>query len=182
MQDGLSLVALDLRSDDSVAACARGIGASVGLIVTTAEMMGDGDTAEARDVMETICGGLLRLSRHLGLIMQARCIEIGKLPPKGWVNLLSAYGLADASDPAGRGVALAAALSLYSSMRSEFLPYGLRVMTVLTVPVAGAEDTDQLEAETLALAVIAALVSGQEEVSVVLVPAQPTAGTLREGA
>ncbi len=169
----VSLVPLDVTDTASVERLAGEIGGKTDILVNNARFLRPGgvlergDTAFAREEMETNYLGLMRLAQAFGPGMCARTND-GVNSAVAWVNILSVFALSNTPDFGCFFASNAAAFSLSQSLRGEFRASGLRVMTVFTGP----DDDDwhqplpppKVTANALAKAVVGGLQQGLEDV------------------
>ncbi len=148
----VTVVPLDVTSNESAAHAARGLGAGVDIFVNNARHDA-GEAAEAsREEMEINYFGLLNLSCHFAPAMQ---LTSATGESRAWVNLLSIYALANLPSQTTFSASMAAAMSLSQGLRARWRPAGLRVVNVFCGPVAPTG---------LATAVVEALRNGVEDV------------------
>lgn len=137
--DGVELVSLDLTSEKSVGDFARDYGAKVEILINTADflrpggILSPGQINPAREAMEVMVFGMMRLAQALGPTMTFRGAD-GATSAVAWVNLLSIFAEAQTPAFAGYGAAQAAALALSQNLRAELSAGGVRLMNVLTGP------------------------------------------------
>jgi len=158
------LVQLDVTSEQSVREAAAAAGSEVDIMINTAECRG---TAHAE--MDSNYFGLLRLAHAFGPIMRARAAAAdSELGPCAWVNLLSICALSSAPGLNTFSASKAAAHSLSQSLRADLLPAGIRVVNVFPGLVdeewARELPPPKLAPETLARAIVEALLDGVEDV------------------
>lgn len=168
---GLEILPLNVQDSASVHACAELIGDDLGLVINTVDAAQRETTKGLNtfgEILDTVAAGLHRLADAFLPRMQARAGQTDA--PCGWVNIGSIHALASPPQAAEYGAAHAAALSLCRSLRAEYIPSGLRVMTVLCGPFAGSEmaapGTPVLRPQTLARCLANALRDGREDVVV----------------
>lgn len=172
---GVSLLPLDVISDRSVEDLARDIGGKVEILINTADLPRPGGlgapaaAAEARQAMEVVAFGLMRLARVFGPAMAGRGAD-GDKGAVAWVNVASVFGRAHAPGLAGYGAAHAAALAYGQALRADLAQGGVRLMTVLSGPT---EDDwfqtfpqPKVGGKALADAIVSGLMKGLEEVVV----------------
>ncbi len=174
-QDGVHLVPLDVTSETSVGDFARDYGAKIEIVINTADfirpgsILAPGQINPARDAMEVIVFGMMRLAQALAPVMMSRGAD-GAAGAAAWVNLLSVYGEAHAPGFAAYGAAQAAALALSHALRAELGAGGVRLINVLTGPT----DSEWFQTlpqpkvgqKAIADAVVDGLIRGLEEVYV----------------
>ncbi|MGI6247515.1 MAG: SDR family NAD(P)-dependent oxidoreductase [Pseudochelatococcus sp.] len=173
--EGVSLVPLDVRDDQSVRDLAADIGAKVDILVNTAAHIRPGGVLEcnglgvAREELETNYFGLARLAQAFGPVMRARGAD-GVTGAAAWVNILSVHALANLPAWGAFSASQAAGLSLAQSLRAAFRPGGLKVVNAFTGPL----DTEWFQTEpqpkvspaALARSITDALQRGLEDVFV----------------
>lgn len=160
---GAELVELDVTDTGSVHRLAASLGGQVEILVNTALHLrpATGGLVAAREEMETSYFGLLRLAWYFGPALQARAAD-GSHPACAWVNIIGVDALA------GTSPAQAAVLAVAQGLRA-----GLRPIRVINALV-GALDDDwhqglpppKVSPPALAVAVVAALLAGTEDVAV----------------
>ncbi len=169
----VSVLPLDVTDTASVERLAGEIGGKTDILVNNARflrpggVLARGDTAFAREEMETNYLGLMRLAQAFGPGMCARTND-GVNSAVAWVNILSVFALSNTPDFGCFSASNAAAYSLSQSLRGEFRASGLRVMTVFTGP--DEDDWTQpvpppkVNAKALARSVVTGLQQGLEDV------------------
>lgn len=174
-QDDVHLVPLDVTSETSAGDFARDYGAKIEIVINTADfirpgsILAPGQINPARDAMEVIVFGMMRLAQALAPVMMSRGAD-GAAGAAAWVNLLSVYGEAHAPGFAAYGAAQAAALALSHALRAELGAGGVRLINVLTGPT----DSEWFQTlpqpkvgqKAIADAVVDGLIRGLEEVYV----------------
>lgn len=165
---GAEMVALDLRSDRSVADFARDHGGKVDILINTAEYLRSGNApTDAREAMEVQYFGLSRLIRTLAPIMAGRGGD-GPYRAVAWVNLASVFGQVPHPRYQAIAPAHAAALALAPQLRQTLAGGGVRLLTVTTGPTEApwfdAEPFPKLGASAIAKGIVTALTQGLEEV------------------
>jgi NAD(P)-dependent dehydrogenase (short-subunit alcohol dehydrogenase family) len=126
----------------------------------------------ARRLTETIdatLAGSMRLAQAFGPVMLSRGAD-GANSAAAWVNVLSAYALANLPAFGALSVAQAACLSLSHWLRAELRPGGVRVLNAFAGPL----DTEWFQAAPppkvapaqLAEAIVDGLRRGREEIYV----------------
>jgi len=169
----VSILPLDVTDTASVQRLAGEIGGKTDILVNNARflrpggVLARGDTAFARDEMETNYLGLMRLAQAFGPGMCARTND-GINSAAAWVNILSVFALSNTPDFGCFSASNAAAYSLSQSLRGEFRSSGLRVMNVF----AGPDEDDwthpvpppKVTSSALAKSVVAGLQQGLEDV------------------
>lgn len=168
----VTLVPLDVTSEDSVRECAAQIGGKVDILVNTAELhRTHGIAARRADVakaeMEVNYLGLLRLAQGFGGAMQARAAD-GQSHAVAWVNLLSIYALSNFPAHGTYSASKAAAYSLAQCLRAEMRGAGIRVVNVFPGPIDEewnqAVPPPKLAPAALAKSIVGALQDGVEDV------------------
>lgn len=172
---GVTLLPLDVISDRSVEDLARDIGGKVEILINTADLPRPGGlaapsaAAEARQAMEVVAFGLMRLARVFGPAMARRGGD-GANGAVAWVNVGSVFGRAQPPGFAGYAAAHAAALVFGQALRADLAQGGVRLMTVLAGPT---EDDwfqtfpqPKVAGKALADAILSGLMKGLEEVVV----------------
>ncbi|WP_158967792.1 SDR family NAD(P)-dependent oxidoreductase [Chachezhania sediminis] len=163
---------------DDVKSCeklAGAIGGKVDILVNTGDYMRPGDimdtnvVTEAREQLNRHFLGFLHLAHTFGGGMRARGAD-GTNSAVAWVNVLSAYALANTHPYGTYSAVQAACLSLSHSLRGEMRHGGVRVTNVFSGPV---EDEWYQELTppkvgpgAVASAIVKALREGQEDVYV----------------
>jgi len=136
---GVTLVTLDLSSDQSVFELAADYGAKVDILINTADFVRPGGLLQpgalnpARGAMDVLVFGSMRLAQAFAPVMASRGAD-GVTSACAWVNLLSIYGQAANPSYAAYGAAHAAALALSYSLRAELANGGVRLMNVFSGP------------------------------------------------
>lgn len=164
---GAEMVALDLRSDRSVADFTRDYGGKVDIVIHTAEYLRSGNApADAREAMEVQYFGLSRLIRSLAPVMAGRGGD-GPHRAVAWVNLTSVFGQVPHPRYQAIAPAHAAALALAPQLRQTLGAGGLRLLTVTCGPTEApwfdAEPFPKLGASAIAKGIVTALTQGLEE-------------------
>jgi NAD(P)-dependent dehydrogenase (short-subunit alcohol dehydrogenase family)/uncharacterized OB-fold protein len=169
------IVPLDLTDNRSVADLARDIGARVEILINTSEyvrlggIVGQKGIATAREEMEIRYFGLLRLAQSFGPVLRARGAD-GAAPACAFVNLIGVHALMNWPAFGTYSATEAACLSAAQCLRTELRSGGVKVVNVFHGPL----ETDwyqtiappKVAPAALAKAVVAALVSGLEDVFV----------------
>lgn len=172
---GVHLVSLDLTDEKSVQDAARDYGAKTEILINTADyprpgrLTDGGQMNAAREAMELLYFGQMRLAAAFGPVMAARGAD-GAVGAAAWVNLLSIFAEAHSPDFAAYAGAQSAALALSHSVRAELAAGGIRLMNVF----AGPTDDDWYQAlpqpkvpqKAIAAAIIDGLKGGLEDVYV----------------
>lgn len=166
---GAEIVPLDLRSDRSVADLVRDIGGKVEIVVNTADLPRPGPAlapaaaAQAREVMEVVAFGLMRLMRDLAPVLAGR----GADGAAAWVNLVPVLARVPHPGFAGYAAAHAAALALAPALRAILAAGGVRLTTAFTGPAETGWFRDfpppKPSGPAIAAAILAALRAGQDE-------------------
>lgn len=172
---GVRLLPLDVTDERSVADLAADIAGKVEILINTADFVRPGGLLapttlnHARDAMERLCFGLVRLSRAFGPAMAGRGGD-GARSAVAWVNLFSIAG--QVADPgfAAYSAAQAAAVSVSHALRAELAAGGVRMINIFAGPLEGewfeAFPPPKVAPKALATAVTDALLRGLEEVHV----------------
>ncbi|WP_299483683.1 SDR family NAD(P)-dependent oxidoreductase [uncultured Roseibium sp.] len=171
--ENVETLPLDVTDVASVQKLAGEIGGKTDILINTARfvrpggVLERGDTAFAREEMETNYLGLMRLAQAFGPGMCARTGD-GINSAVAWVNILSVHALSNAPDFGCFTASNAAAYSLSQSLRGEFRGSGLRVMNVFTGPTDDewhqALPPPKVSAVAMARAVVSGLQQGLEDV------------------
>ena len=171
--DNVSLLPLDLRNSESVAAAAAVCGDSIDILINNSMLAGpelqqtQADLAllhQAQAHMDANYFGLLRLVEKFGPRMTRRSspdprpehgprAERGRRP--AWVNLLSVDAMSNVPARGTYGASMAAAHSLAQWLRAHMYEHGVRVISAFVGP---------MEADALAEAIVQGLRAGVEEV------------------
>lgn len=172
---GVRLLPLDVTDDRSVADLAADIAGRVEILINTADFVRPGGLMSptainhARDAMERICLGLMRLSRAFGPAMAGRGGD-GAHGAVAWVNLFSVAGRVTDPGLAGYSAAQAAAIAVSHVLRAELMAGGVRMINLYAGPLEGewfeAVPPPKVTPGALAAAVTDALLRGLEEVHV----------------
>lgn len=172
---GVSCVPLDVTDETSVRNLAADYGAKVEILINNTDFIRPGSILDAaglnpaRDAMERLVFGTMRLSQAFAPILQARGAD-GEAGAAAWVNILSIFGEATAPGLGTYSAAQAAALSLSHSLRSELGAGGVRLLNVLSGPTETewfqALPAPKVAPKAVADAVIDGLKRGLEEVYV----------------
>ncbi|MEM8700428.1 MAG: SDR family NAD(P)-dependent oxidoreductase [Pseudomonadota bacterium] len=170
---GVEMLPLDVTDSKSVEELAAELGGKTDILVNNARYVRPGglmtrnDTVFAQSEMDVNYLGLMRLAQAFGPAMCARTAD-GTNAAVAWVNILSAYAIANFTDYGCFSASNAAALSLSQNMRADFRTSGLRVLNVFVGPTD--DDWHQelpppkVPAHTLAGSLVQGLVDGLEEV------------------
>lgn len=136
---GVEFLPLDVTDTGSVRELAGEIGGKVDILINNARfvrpgnVMDRGDTAFAQTEIDVNYLGLMRLAQAFGPAMQGRTAD-GVNSAVAWVNVLSAFALANTADFGCFSASNAASFSLSQSLRGEFRQSGLRVTNVFVGP------------------------------------------------
>jgi NAD(P)-dependent dehydrogenase (short-subunit alcohol dehydrogenase family) len=182
----VSLLSLDVTSQESVEQAATQVAPHVDVLISNAQIarVGDTDTLKsglglgaAQEAMEVHYFGLLRLAAEFAPVMRARAGSAASpdaLASPGstvtaWVNLLSIYALSSFPQESALSAAQAAAHSFSQSLRAQMLPAGIRVVNVFPGPVDvescnRASPPLTLAPASLAQAIVQSLRAGVEDV------------------
>lgn len=168
---GVTLIELDLTSERSVIDASLDYAAKTEILINTADYLrpgriwGAGQLNSAREAMEVIYFGALRLAQAFGPVMAARGAD--GVGAAAWVNLLSVYAEAHAPDHAAYAAAQSAAVALSHGLRAELAQGGVRLLNVFTGPTEDewhqVQPAPKVGQKALAEAVIAGLRQGLEE-------------------
>lgn len=178
----VSLLLLDVTSQESVGQAAAGVATQVDVIVSNSQISGEPALAPgarsgrgpesgvgpgtepglgsraglemARAAMDVHYFGLLRLAAEFAPAMRQRAGSPDSTVT-AWVNLLSIYALSSFPQESVLSAAYAAAHSFSQSLRAEMLAAGIRVVNVFPGPLAPA---------SLAVAIVESLRAGVEDV------------------
>jgi NAD(P)-dependent dehydrogenase (short-subunit alcohol dehydrogenase family)/uncharacterized OB-fold protein len=186
----VSLLLLDVTSQESVEQAAAGVATQVDVVVSNAQVSGEpgpapgvgsgrGPESElaagpdpepgpgpsaglqiAQEAMDVYYFGLLRLATAFAPTMRARAAASSDSPVTAWVNLLSIYALSSFPQESFLSAAYAAAHSFSQTLRAEMLTAGIRVVNVFPGPLAPAS----LMPASLAGAIVESLRAGVEDV------------------
>jgi NAD(P)-dependent dehydrogenase (short-subunit alcohol dehydrogenase family) len=180
----VSLVLLDVTSQESVEQAATGVATQVDVVVSNAQVSGGAAAAPvpdagsargpklgvgsgpepglgsrgglemARAAMDVHYFGLLRLAAEFAPAMRERAASPDSTVT-AWVNLLSIYALSSFPQESVLSAAYAAAHSFSQSLRAQMLAAGIRVVNVFPGPLAPA---------SVAVAIVESLRAGVEDV------------------
>jgi NAD(P)-dependent dehydrogenase (short-subunit alcohol dehydrogenase family) len=161
-----TLVPLDVTDSQSVRLLAARIGGKVDILVNCASQLRPGDgIVAAQEAMQALAFGLLRLAAAFGPAMRARGAD-GVDNAVAWVNLLSLHAYAAQPGFGAVSAAMAAALSVARTLRTELRPGGVRVLDIVAGPIDDdwhqAVPPPKLPPAALACAVVQALRDGLE--------------------
>ncbi len=168
-------VALDPTDEQSVFDLASDIGAKVDILINTVDhtrqspLFDRSSAGKLSDAVDTMLLGSMRLAQAFGPVMASRGAD-GTHPATAWVNVLSAYALANAPAYGAASVAHAACLSLSHWLRAELRPGGVRLLNAFAGPI----DTEwyktmpppKVAPSQLADAIVDGLQRGLEEIYV----------------
>ncbi len=168
-------VALDPTDEQSVFDLASDIGAKVDILINTVDhtrqspLFDRGSAGKLSDAVDTMLLGSMRLAQAFGPVMASRGAD-GAHSATAWVNVLSAYALANAPAYGAVSVAHAACLSLSHWLRAELRPGGVRLLNAFAGPI----DTEwyqtmpppKVAPSQLADAIVDGLQRGLEEIYV----------------
>lgn len=172
---GVVLVPLDVTDERSVGELARDYGAKVEILINTADyvrpggLLAPGQINDAREAMERLVFGTMRLAQAFAPVMMSRGAD-GAAGAVAWVNIMSIFGQVPVPGFAGYSAAQAAAIALSHTLRAELAAGGIRLMNVF----AGPTDSDwyqplpqpKVAVRAIAEAVVSGLQRGLEEVYV----------------
>jgi NAD(P)-dependent dehydrogenase (short-subunit alcohol dehydrogenase family) len=163
---------LDLSDADSVADLAGSIGGKVDILINTTQHVRPGsamarrDAITARDEMELNYFGPLRLLQSFGPAMRSRGAD-GVNSAVAWVNVLSAFALANWPAYGLSSASQAAALSLSQCARGDFAGTGVKVVNIFHGPIDDEWHQPlpppKLAPEVLAAGIVGALQQGIEQ-------------------
>jgi NAD(P)-dependent dehydrogenase (short-subunit alcohol dehydrogenase family)/uncharacterized OB-fold protein len=169
----VTLLPLDVTDSKNVREAAAEIAGKVDILVNNAEVHRSFGIANrqgvetARAEMDVNYFGLLRLAQEFGPAMRSRGAD-GKASAVAWVNLLSIYAHANFPAHGTFSASKAAAHSLAQCLRAEMRAAGVRVVNVFPGPIDDEWNQllppPKLAPETLAKAIVAALLDGIEDV------------------
>ncbi|KGF69458.1 short-chain dehydrogenase [Hoeflea sp. BAL378] len=173
--DRLQVMELSVDDERSVQRLAALIGGKVDILVNTTDYVRPGnllDQANAsavRDQVNRHFMGFVHLAQAFGGAMRARGAD-GPTGAAAWVNVFSAYALANANPFGAFSAVQAGCLSLSQSLRGEMRPGGIRVINLFAGPIDGewyqTLPAPKLAPDAIALALVKALQTGQEDVFV----------------
>lgn len=173
--DCVELVDLDVTSERSVQELAMDIGAKVEILINTADhvrpshLFDAGAAATAREALDGMVMGMMRLAQAFGPILRARGAD-GAMGAAAWVNILSIHGLSSAPQFGVHSMAHAACLSLSQWLRRELMAGGVRTMNVFAGPLDSewfqTVPPPKLAPKALADAVVDGLKRGLEDIYV----------------
>ncbi|RKE79396.1 short-subunit dehydrogenase [Rhizobium sp. AG855] len=138
--NGVELVTLDLNDEKSVVELAADIGAKVDILINTADhtrpvhLFEEGGSRKLFDAMNATVLGSMRLAHAFGPVMVSRGAD-GVNSAAAWVNVLSAYALANLPEYGVLSVSHAASLSLSHWLRSELRNGGVKLMNAFVGPL-----------------------------------------------
>ncbi|MBD3665321.1 SDR family oxidoreductase [Sulfitobacter aestuariivivens] len=136
---GAQIIPLDVTDTKSLQRLAGEFGGKIDILINNARYIRPGgvidrtDTNLAARELEVNALGLMRLAQALGPAMCSRTAD-GTNSAVAWVNILSAWALANEPSFGSFAASQAAALSLSQSLRAEFRASGLRLMNVFVGP------------------------------------------------
>ena len=164
---------LDLTDTASVHRMTAEFGGRIDIVIDTTlhirpgGALDRGDTIDARDEMERVYFGPLRLAQSLGPALRGRAGD-GTHAACAWVSLISIAGLVPAPGYRLNAAAHAAALSLVHTLRAELRP--LKIIAALVGPLDDdwhqALPPPKVTPAQLAAAVLRGLRSGHEDITV----------------
>ena len=170
---GVEMLPLDVTDGKSVEELAAELGGKTDILINNARYVRPGglmtrsDTVFAQSEMNVNYLGLMRLAQSFGPAMCARTAD-GTNSAVAWVNILSAYAIANFPDYGCFSASNAAALSLSQNMRADFRTSGLRVLNVFVGPTEDDWHRElpppKVPAKTLARSVVQGLIDGLEDV------------------
>ncbi len=168
----VELIPLDVTESRNIQELGKALGGRVDILINTAQVHrthGITDrygTDVAKMEMEVNYMGLLRLAQNFAPAMMSRGAD-GQNSAVAWVNILSAFALANYPSHGTYSASQAAAMSLAQCLRAEFKPSAVRVLNVFPGPID--EPWNQMipppkiAPERLARDVVAALKDGVED-------------------
>lgn len=173
--DGVQLLPLDLTDQRSVFNLAADIAGKVDILVNTADHVRPVhlfEPAGTRKLMEAVnatVAGTMNLAQAFGPAMAGRGAD-GVNSAAAWVNLLSAYALANAPEFGAVSVSHAACLSLSHWLRAELRKGGVRLLNAFAGPLDDewyqSVPAPRVSAGQLADSIIDGLRRGLEEIYV----------------
>ena len=138
--DGVEIVALDLTDEQSVADLAADIGAKVDILINTADhtrpvsLFEQGSARKLGEALDVTLSGAVRLAQAFGPVMLSRSAD-GTNSAAAWVNVLSAYALANLPAYGALSVSHAACLSLSHWLRAELRTGGVKLLNAFVGPL-----------------------------------------------
>jgi NAD(P)-dependent dehydrogenase (short-subunit alcohol dehydrogenase family)/uncharacterized OB-fold protein len=138
--EGVEIVALDLTDEQSVSNLAADIGAKVDILINTTDhtrpvhLFEPGGARKLTEAIDTMLVGSVRLAQAFGPVMLSRGAD-GTNSAVAWVNVLSAYALANLPAFGAVSVSHAACLSLSHWLRTELRPGGITVLNAFAGPL-----------------------------------------------
>ncbi|PRD43646.1 short-chain dehydrogenase [Phyllobacterium phragmitis] len=173
--DRLQLMDLSVDDERSVRELAALIGGKVDILVNTNDYVRPGNlldqknASSVRDQLNQHFIGFVHLAQAFGGAMRARGAD-GSNSATAWVNVFSAYALANANPFGAFSAVQAGCLSLSHSLRGELRPAGVRVINLFTGPIDDewyqTLPAPKVAPHTIASALVKALQNGQEDVFV----------------
>lgn len=174
-REDIHIVPLDTDDEKSVKELASALGGKVDILVNCPDYLRPGNlldtqgTGLAREHLNRHFLSFVLLSQHFGQAMRARGAD-GDNSAVAWVNVLSAYALANASPYGTFSAVQAGCLSLSHALRAEMRQGGVRVLNLFTGPVDGEWFQDmpppKLAPKAVARALVSALQNGGEDIFV----------------
>jgi NAD(P)-dependent dehydrogenase (short-subunit alcohol dehydrogenase family) len=138
--ENVEIVPLDLTDEKSVSDLASDIGAKIDILVNTSDhtrpqhLFDQGGARKLSEAMDTMLLGSMRLAQAFGPVMLGRGAD-GAHSAVAWVNVLSAYALANLPAYGAVSVSHAACLSLSHWLRAELRPGGIRLLNAFAGPL-----------------------------------------------
>lgn len=138
--EGIEIVPLDLTDERSVSDLAADIGARVDILVNNADhtrpvhLFEPGSARKLTDAVDATLAGSMRLAQAFGPVMLSRGAD-GTHSAAAWVNVLSAYALANLPAYGALSVSHAACLSLAHWLRAELRPSGIKLLNAFSGPL-----------------------------------------------
>lgn len=168
----VQLLPLDVTDEMSIREALGSIGGRVDIVIDNShferpgDLLGRPDTVFARQEIEVLWLGLLRLAQAFGPALRSRGLDT-PVSAAAWVNLLSVGAVAPQAGWAAQSAAQAARLSATQSLRAEMRPGGVRVCAAFHGPLETewrqGEPPPKLAPESVARGVIDMLRAGTEE-------------------
>ncbi|MGV3551769.1 SDR family NAD(P)-dependent oxidoreductase [Rhizobium sp.] len=138
--EGVEIVSLDLTDEQSVANLAADIGAKVDILINTADhtrpvsLFEQGSARKLGETLDATLSGAMRLAQAFGPVMLSRSAD-GTNSAAAWVNVLSAYALANMPAYGALSVSHAACLSLSHWLRAELRTGGVKLLNAFVGPL-----------------------------------------------
>lgn len=174
-RDDIHIVPLDPDDERSVKTLASSIGGKVDILVNCPDYVRPGNlldgqgTALAREHLNRHFMSFVLLSQHFGQAMRGRGADDDNAAV-AWVNVFSAYALANANPYGTFSAVQAGCLSLSHALRGELRQGGVRVVNLFTGPTDGEWYQDvpppKVAPKAVAASLLSTLRSGGEDVFV----------------